>query len=273
MKNRAHARVWTSRLGVIALAASGLIWGGQAQAANVIWTGNAGDGLFETGDNWGSGSPPKNNDWEDTAVFGATATAGEVTVSAERKINGISFETAGWTLSGSSFSDLKTITSGGAGTNTFANKLQLKGNQTWTVGAGNTLYMNGASAQVYVRNNKLTVTGGGMLQIASSIGGYGSGAFGIEIADATLQMDTALLFASGVSSNAYIALKDDNAVFRVAATEAQVNGWIGGRIQNQTAHDLVITDLGDGYMQVSVPEPAALSLLSLGGLLVLRRRK
>lgn len=273
MEKRVHTRRWAMQLGMVVLAAGGLMLDAPVQGANIIWTGDANDGLFETGGNWASGNPPANNDWQDTAVFNSTATAGTVTLSSNRSIGHIDFQASGWTLTGSKFTNLGTVKSGGAGTNTFGSNFELHNNRTWTIDAGNTLYMSGPGAQVYLRGNNLTVTGGGTLQIANGIAGFGSGAWGIRIGDAVVQMDTASLFAGGASADARFTLTDDNAVFRVKATETQVNSWIGGRIRNETAHNLVITDIGDGYMQVSVPEPASIGLLGISGAALLRRRR
>jgi beta-glucanase (GH16 family) len=236
------------------LTIAGLAVGSLGRAADKTWNGNAGDGFFHTGGNWDGGNPPSNNDWQDTAVFGSAATAGTVTLSTSRSIKGIDFDTSGWTLTGSSFSNVGAITSSGSGTNSIGSSLTLSGNRTWNVASGNTLEV---TSSLYMRNNIITLTGGGQLTIDNSLGGYSSGTWGINVGDAVLRMNNSDLFSGTASSNAAIRLTSEDAVFRFTGTTSQATSHISsGRIIDMTGEGLDVVDLGGNLVQVT-PQSSA----------------
>lgn len=276
MENRAHARACAVKLGVIALAASGLIWGGQAQAANVIWSGDGDDGLFETLDNWVGGNPPQNNDYSDTAVFGASATAGEVILSTNRTIKGISFETVGWTLGEAGRQlTLKTVNSSGSGVNTVSLRIKTaQGNFTWTIDGGNTVNLDGGLIHDG-SGRSLRLVGGGTLDVAGPLStAWSSAVNSFYLEEGRLIVHDSIPYRyEGSANNSVLYIDGEGAVLQLQTTVAAAQGIIGTRIQDQTGLGLSVTDIGGGFVEIAVvPEPAMLGLASLSGLLMMRRR-
>ena len=249
-----------------------------ADGAVVVWNGLAGDGLFVTGGNWVGGNPPTNTDWQDTGRFNSTALPSTVTLGASRSINALDFQTTGWVLAGSSFSNLSVITSAGAGTNTVGNSISLFATATWTVATGNTLNFSSlTNGAFYLKDKILTLGGGGTLEIESQIGGFGSGVFGINIGAATLKVNDTAIFTGAISTGARISMTNAASVFTLQGTVANANARItAGRITDGTGLGLQVTDIGGGFSQISVvPEPATIGLTGLAGLalaLAFRRR-
>jgi autotransporter-associated beta strand protein len=119
----------------------------SVHATTYSWTG-ATSTDFEIGSNWSPAGPPANSLTLDLASFSGVATANQPALTASRSILGLVFSSAGWTLSGSSFT-LSLGTSGidasgqTTGTNIISSKLNISGNQTWQVGTGGTLQIDG----------------------------------------------------------------------------------------------------------------------------------
>lgn len=140
-------------------------------AVNRTWDGEAGDGDFSNALNWSGNTAPANNDYGDIAIF-ASADIGVVNVPASRSIKGISFTDAGWTLSGSSFSNLNSLSSAGTGINTMNTGLNVYSSGTsvaWSVSSGNTLAL---TAGFYQRNKNVNISGGGVLEVGAAITGF-----------------------------------------------------------------------------------------------------
>jgi beta-glucanase (GH16 family) len=225
-------------------------------AANRTWNDSAGDGSFATGTNWSGGVAPASNDYQDTAVFGGSAAPRTVNVPAARSIFGLRFETAGWTLAGSAFNDVRNLSSAGAGTNTIGQLLNQKYTGTWTVNAGNTLVLGGG---FYQRNYTVTLSGGGTLQVASALGGYAGavGSWGLRVQDATLRVNASSPYASG--SAGAVFLDAAGAKLQLQSTVAAVQSLVGTRIVDGLGGGLQVADLGGGFVEVtpaSDPAPA-----------------
>lgn len=244
-------------------------------AANRTWDGEAGDGEFTTALNWAGNTLPANNDYNDIAVFGATATAGTVTVTGSRSINGINFETAGWTLSGSSFTNLSKLFSAGAGTNTMNMSFEQRYTSSWTVASGNTLVL---ANSFYQRSQNVSVDGGGTLELASSITGFGGtvGSWGMNLGNITVRFDTAAPYASASAGAIFMNSADSRLQLMTSVSAAE--SLIGGRVRDGVGAGLLVTDIGGGYVEITslaaIPEPSAAALLAgIAGLTIFATRR
>lgn len=240
--------------------------------AQVIWDGSEGDGLWNTGDNWVDGTPPTNSDWLGHAQFDATGTPTTITRGSSTSINSVAFLTAGWTITGQQFNVLRTISSAGAGTNTFGVRLEAYGNRTWTIASGNTLHFTN---QLYFKEYSILLAGGGTAIIDNTIGGYST--VGLRIADTMVIINNSSLFTGGTGSDSAVILEEADSVLRVLATVSEVNNLIANdRIVDNTGLGFSVTDFGGGYTQIAVvPEPATSALLlgGLGAVLMTARRR
>lgn len=216
----------------------------------VFWTGGGGNGNFQNGGNWNTGAPPANNDWQHTAVFGPPANPSTVALSADRDVKSLRFDTAGWTLTGFAFDNLRTVSSGGSGTNMIASGLAIQGSHTWTVDPGNELLLSGG---LYLRNHTLALTGGGTVRMTQSPSGFTSGAYGIQVGDVLLQIDQSTLFAPGASADAAVWLTQSGSELLFAGTVSQAEALIAnGVIVNLTGFGLnVMSDSGGNYVWIS----------------------
>lgn len=247
------------------------------QAVVVVWDGSEEIKDFTNGDNWVGGSAPRNTDYQDDARFNETATAGEVVLNSTRNLRHMYFDTAGWALTGTGkFENISIINSTGLGTNEIAVGLDLKGNQSWSIATGNTLHVSGPNGDLYLRSNRLTISGGGTFVVESQMSGFGgSGTWGVNVGAALMRINTPTLFTSGSSSNAAVFITDEASILQVEATLGQVEAMMSptGRIRDTLGMGLMAVDLGNGYIQVTpVPEPSSALMLLAGSLLVLVRR-
>jgi autotransporter-associated beta strand protein len=117
------------------------------KAASIKWTGTT-DADFETAGNWlGLNSPPTNDFLTDIGFFEGLPTANQPTLTVDRAINGLQFDTSGWTLGGAFTLNLGAsgINNGAqtSGLNTISAKLSIGAAQTWQVGVGGTLAVSG----------------------------------------------------------------------------------------------------------------------------------
>jgi autotransporter-associated beta strand protein len=133
--------------------------------SDVIWTGTASTD-FEANANWG-GSAPTSSTTKDTAVFTGSLTPFQASLTTNRGLNGIRFESSGWTLGGSGFTvQLAGGGSGGitttnsSGTNTISAGILLNVLQSWSIATGGTLNLSGVLSSVDATRT-LTVAGGG----------------------------------------------------------------------------------------------------------------
>ena len=152
-------------------------------AAGVIptftWTGSSST-AWTTGSNWLAGSNP---DVSDTAIFTGALVANQPVLSSGQTVGGLSFESTGWTISGSG--QVLTINSGGitltstdAGVNTISTGVgvRLGASQQWNTDPGNTLAVGGV---LDLNGNVLTKVGTGTVQLGGS-GASGGGTLTIN---------------------------------------------------------------------------------------------
>ncbi|MEO5712092.1 MAG: autotransporter-associated beta strand repeat-containing protein [Luteolibacter sp.] len=158
----------------------------QIQGANIYWDGGTadiatnGDGQSQGGSgtwnittkNWDPGSGSAHVASSKTtyaAIFGGTA--GTVTVGVNLTTTGMTFNTDGYTVAGSS--TLLTVKSGGIvanGNTTISALLKLSVNQSWTTASGKSLTVSGT---VDTNTRILTLTGAGNTSISGVISGTG----------------------------------------------------------------------------------------------------
>jgi len=132
-------------------------------AVDKVWTGGNNTTRWNIGTNWLPTTSPTDNTTSDIAVFSGPLTTYQPNVNvATRSISGLRFESAGWKLSGSgkttaddTFGALLTIGANGvdasavtAGTVTLHVNISLINlSQTWLIGTGGTLEVEGAMSQ------------------------------------------------------------------------------------------------------------------------------
>lgn len=260
-----------------------------ASAATVTWTGGGNDWDYANAANWSA--LPRGTSWEDTVVFGASATAGKVLVNDldnptwgpdNPSHYGITFQTAGWTLSddgGYHYTDLTDIDSAGAGVNIIENSFNTSSSNdvTWTIGADNTLILE---KEMYQKGRNITLNGGGTLEIHTTNGirGYGTnpGDYGIYVTGATLRITAGSVYAFGTGGSIFIS--DDAAVLQLKTSEVGAQDLISSnRIIDDYGQGLNITPItigGEDYVQITaIPEPASIALLAIGGLAMLKSRR
>ncbi len=258
----AAAVVSTAALGLFTL---------SSHAALVVWDGSEGNGLWTDGANWVGGSPPSNDDFRDTAVFDATTTPGTVTVPNGRKVNGIRFETVGWTIdvNGSDFDDLHNIFSTGAGVNRL-DRFELRNNSNtgnWVIESGNTLELFNS---YYARNRNASVSGGGLLLIDRAIDGFSSPQ--LRLNDITVRIDASTAFSS--NNDGFVRFDHESAVLELKTTVANAQNQIDDEIIDNTGLGLQVTDIDGEFVRISVvPEPGSLILASAGALFLIGRQR
>lgn len=126
-----------------------LIFALPVKAVNITWDGDT-DTNFNNGNNWVGGTAPANNVTTDIGIFPAALTTYQPSLTASRSISGLVFQatSGGWVLGCSSYT--LTVGSGGidasantSGTNTINANISIGVAQTWAVGAGGNLLVNG----------------------------------------------------------------------------------------------------------------------------------
>jgi len=173
--------------------------GSASAQTNYYWdptgtnsTNGGGSGTWDTNTStnwWVSG--PTDSQWTDTsgtatAVFGGAAGAYTVTVSGNNTANGLTFNAAGYTLSGG------TVTLAGTSPTIAANasatidsSVMLAAAQTWTTAPGQTLAANGPLS--YASAATLTLGGSGTTVLGAG-NVLGSGANGLTVNSGTLAL-------------------------------------------------------------------------------------
>ena len=140
----------------------------------VTWSGAAGTN-FETGGlggNWSDYAAPINDLLSCIAIFGATPTVNQPSLTTSRSVKGLSFgaTNGGWTLGSGSKNYFLNLGADGLfslvqtnGTNVIGAGLNIAANQTWQVGTGGTLLFTGAitNAAAPVTNYSLAFDAGG----------------------------------------------------------------------------------------------------------------
>ncbi|MDP4646533.1 MAG: autotransporter-associated beta strand repeat-containing protein [Akkermansiaceae bacterium] len=148
-----------SKLLISSIALTGLTV--SASAAPITWDNSGTD--FATDANWLLGTAPADSDATDTAIFTGTPTF-QPDLAAGRSINGIDFQSGGWTLSGAG---LLTVGSGGitgTGVNTISATLAQTGNTTYSSATAGNLILSGngnALGNLTVTDGTLTLNGTG----------------------------------------------------------------------------------------------------------------
>jgi autotransporter-associated beta strand protein len=227
-----------------------------ARAATISWDGDT-DTTFLNANNWVGGVAPASSVTTDIAQFGTTLTTFQPTLTADRFINGLIFQstTGGWTLGGTS---TLTIGSGGindtantSGTTTINANLVISPSQNWSSGNGGRLLVNGLvgitggnrtltvdSGTVTIQNGfrnganprVLTKAGLGTLELngpaGTELGGFlASG--GTTILGHASALGTGMLTMSGGMVQASIDLSGANAITNVVSLTGLTGGFTG----------------------------------------------
>jgi hypothetical protein len=173
---------------------------------------------------WISGSAPTSDYTTDVAEFTNSATVFRMpTINASRNVNGIDFDSAGWTIGSNGSSTLGLgmggvtfDTVGPAGTNTIQPKIFLGTNQSWTVSTGNRLVVTSDSV---TGARTLTKKGAGTLALSGKTNAMN----GVAVSAGTLLVNSPSLFTASVTvSNAAIL----GGTGTVSATTTIANGGI-----------------------------------------------
>jgi len=146
-----------------------LAMAGTAWAADIVWDGDT-DTVFSNNANWVGGTAPADSLATDKAVFPASFTPYQPSLTDDRSINGLIFQKTdgGWTLGGTG--KLLRLGNGGitdtanvGGTNTILPDVTIgytgTGNGSFSVGNGGTLRFSGR-AIVWGGNRTLSINGG-----------------------------------------------------------------------------------------------------------------
>ncbi len=221
-----------SAVALMSAAAAAVVCSTQlARAATLNWDpgltssaigGGAGTWNLSTG-NWFDSSIPGDRAWTDTAgatdtaVFGGTA--GAVTLGDNLGALGLSFGTAGYTVTGA---NTLTLGAGGitvapvlAGTTSIGAPISLSGNQSWTVGPASSLVVSGSLSG----SSTVTKAGTGTLTLS---GNNSSDTGGVSISAGQLNINNANALAAGTftigggiidnTSGAAITIAGNNAI-------------------------------------------------------------
>ncbi|QQL43673.1 PEP-CTERM sorting domain-containing protein [Sulfuriroseicoccus oceanibius] len=236
---------------------------GGAQAATIVWTGNGGDGLWGTAENWDNGVPSSS----DTVIIGAGATvqdtggvAGnfaelELAEGSSLAYSGSGGDMGGiWNVNGTVLSNGGNGTFGIGGSGVTFN-FGVNGSFTMAGGTQNNLWANG---------NALTISG--VIDLGAAPAG-------------TLVEKTLFSWAGSLSGGGFGSITESftelNGLGLVrVADNADVSTLKAGEYSFQT--NLTSNgSIGVAYVTAqAVPEPSSAALLGLGGLaMILRRRK
>tara|TARA_B100001971_G_C18263978_1_gene589924 strand:+ start:4653 stop:5465 length:813 start_codon:yes stop_codon:yes gene_type:complete len=269
MKNNKLRNLTSKSLPVLSASLACFMWSQSASGANVVWNGEGDGSAWEDGDNWVSNTAPANNDYQDDAVF-SSGTPTTVTMPSGRKVGGISFETAGWTIG--SIGEIKRLSSTGTGgsMNTIGNIYGLKATGIWNVvGVGHTL----KAGEIYLRDESITLAGGGTFWTTARLGGYGPRSFTVQ--EGVFRVDSSAAFSD--SSGTLHIGADTGFLQLMTSNIASVEAMFGSSIIDDTGFGLqAVYDDVSGYTTVSaVPEPGSFALLagSLALLTIMVKRR
>ena len=219
------------------------VLGAGAEADPITWDGDGADANWSTAENWSGDTLPANDLTTDTAVFETKGSLSDPSIDTARSVTGVTFTGAGWTLGdgGAALTlGMTGIDSAGSGTNTIAADIVmgLASPSTWTVGAGNTLVIDGT---VDNGGNALTIDGAGDI----TLNGVISGAEGLTMSGTgTLTIDSTNTYAGTTTISTGATVNGDGAVAGnfILSTQAVYNPVIdvagGGAAER-------ILDVGD----------------------------
>jgi hypothetical protein len=228
-------------------------------ALDIVWDGEQ-NTLYTNDMNWVGNTAPRNNDYQDTAIFKENTPANRTpTLSGSRSVYGVRFDdSADWTLGGSGTLYTKSFYSTGTGANGIAVEMEMKSpGANCTVGRGNTLTIK----SLRIPNFGINLSGGGTLHLNGQIVGNSSpAAYHININDALLRIAAT---QPAQASSAYVKINHENARLQLRSTVAAAKSLIGddARIRDGVGQGLSVTDIGGGYVEVAVaPRPTVLTV-------------
>lgn len=273
-----------------------------ARAATLSWDGDT-DTTFLNGNNWTGGVAPANSATTDIAQFGSTLTTFLPTLTADRAINGLNFQsiTGGWTLGGTS---TLSVGSGGindtanvSGTTTIGANLVIAQSQNWSSGSGGSLLINGLvgitggartltvdSGTVTIQNGfrdgatprVLTKAGAGTLALngpgGTELGGVTLSAGTLQVGHNSALGTGGIIFTAGTlqAINGDITLANTSTMTAVTISGAN-NLTLNGKLTGATNGNRTLTsslDTGKTLTLVNVdinPETANSRTLTIAG--------
>lgn len=194
-------------LGLISCLLTSFLFGAEIQ-----WTGVSGTG-FADGNNWSGNVAPANDLTTDIASFTGTLTANQPVISGTRSIGGLLFGSTGWQISGGTLKigsggvDASAVTSGEI---TLASAIQVAASQTWLVGTGGTLNINGNASDKdnNTSNPVWTLTVGdvantGTVRFGSDVASRSLKVY-LNVAGGTVDLNTTTLTLSGLRGSGTI---------------------------------------------------------------------
>ncbi|AHF94379.1 hypothetical protein OPIT5_13790 [Opitutaceae bacterium TAV5] len=181
-------------------------------ADDIQWTGVSGTGFADNA-NWSGNVAPADHISTDIASFTGTLTANQPVISGTRSIGGLLFGSTGWQISGgtlkigSSGVDASAVTSGEI---TLASAIQVAATQTWLVGTGGTLDINGNAASIDTNGSNpvwtLTVgdaTNTGTVRFGSDVASRSLKVY-LNVAGGTVDLNATTLTLSGLRGSGTI---------------------------------------------------------------------
>ncbi len=253
----------TQHAAVTALVVAAFLLPHTVAAANVVWDGKAGV-LYTNDMNWVGNAAPRNNDYQDVAIFRENAPVDPPanrtpTLSGNRSVTGVRFEdSVNWILGGTGNLYIKSFYSTGVGANAIDANVEMKSaGATCTIGSENTLTIK----SLRIPNFGINLTGGGSLHLDGQLVGNSSpAAYHININDALLRIAAT---QPAQAASGYVKINQPQARLQLKTTVVAAKNLIGDdkRIRDGVGLGLTVTDIGGGYVEVSVaPRPTLITL-------------
>ncbi len=216
------------------------------QPVGTVWTGEGGDTLFGTAANWSGLYVPTSSD---VITFDDNSNGSVVNFTERTTVQGIDFQTSGWTLNGNGNTLYTTLVAGVSdGLNTIASKLALNSGAEFLLQPYGMLAI---AETIDSRGYDLVFGGGGTFELSKKIGGTNSSGtdWGAHIQNARVVVDSTSLMAGW--STGKVFLEDENAALELATTVADAESQIlGGDIVDVLGRGLTVTDIGGGRTEV-----------------------
>ena len=235
----------------------------QMRAADYFWTGGDATSTFDDPNNWspGIGYPGSGGGTFDTATFGNTVTSPQPSLDISDSIGELIFQASagGWTLGTTSATNVLTLngangfgidaTMQSSGTTDIQANLMVGAAQTWAVGSGGTLQIDGVISGSSALNIGAS-TGTGNVVLTANSNAF-TGAVTIA-ANTTLQLGSGSIGGDGLVGGP-IGLADPTSILTFNETAAEtyggrLSGPAGAALNNNSTAVLTFTALSPNFL-------------------------